>query len=81
MSDNHYYAFNCPAKMSDGRFLTNYHENNENENFYQSVFQSTSEHDYRKKLQTYGDHIIKGTLYYQVNANTCKCNNEPCRFK
>jgi len=80
MGDNIYYKFNCPAKMSDGRFLTEYHHHDIVENFYQSILQSKNEHDYRRLLQANGVNISQGTLLYQTKTNTCNCGYKPCEI-
>lgn len=80
MSDNIYFKSNCPAKMSDGRLITDYHHREVTEDFYKSVLQARNEHDYRRKLQSNGENIIQGTLYYQMKKNTCDCGSKPCEI-
>ena len=80
MSNNLYFQFNCPPNMNDTRFMTEYHPKDTLEDFYESVLQSTSEHDYRKKLQNNGEKIMAGTLYFQLKNNTCSCASAPCKI-
>jgi len=78
MSDNLYFQYKCPPKMNDSRFITEYHPRDTLEDFYQSVLSSSTEHDYRKKLQNNGEKIMVGTLYFQTKNNTCACSGLPC---
>jgi hypothetical protein len=78
--DNLYFKFNCPPKMQDSRFITDYNHRDTLEDFYQSVLHSKSEHDYRKKLQENGEHIITGTLVYQMKNGLCNCQDKTCKL-
>lgn len=80
MSDNLYFQYKCPPKMNDSRFITEYHPRDTLEDFYQSILNSKSEHDYRKKLQNNTDKIIVGILSHQMKNNTCSCNGKPCKI-
>jgi hypothetical protein len=78
--DNLFFKSNCPPKMQDSRFITDYNPSDTLEDFYQSVLKTNTEHDYRKKLQENGENIITGTLVYQMKNNLCNCEGHTCKI-
>lgn len=75
--DNVYFDKGCPAKMQDGRQFTDYHTNKFLDNFYLSSLSATSEHDYRRKLQSNGLNIIRENLELYL-SKTCDCSGRSC---
>lgn len=79
MADNVYYSKNCPAKMQDGRFLTDWNPRTLVDSVGMAQTNSTSEHDYRKKLQSSAESIIHNLQTVYVTQHTCHCS-EPCKL-
>jgi len=75
MSDNVFYRYNCPAKMNDGRYLTDYHTHTALDEFYQGVLQAKDPTDYRKKLQANAEKVADEQLVYLLKTQTCRCES------
>lgn len=75
--DNVYYDKGCPAKMQDGREFTDHHTHDMLDKFYSQNLNASSEHDYRRKLQSNGLNIIKQNLGFYL-SKTCDCGGWSC---
>jgi hypothetical protein len=69
--DNRYYAYDCPALMQDGRFLTNYLPRQTLNQFIRRTNNIETSEDYRHFLQNNGDVIANRERSFLQQANTC----------
>lgn len=76
MGDNRYWSNNCPALMSDGRFITNYVRYNVFDQMVRNVNEISNNHDYRHFLQNNGDQILNKERQTLVKNNTCAVNGK-----
>jgi len=76
MGDNRYWSNNCPALMSDGRFITNYVRYNVFDQMVRNVNEISNNHDYRHFLQNNGDQILNKERQALVKNNTCAVNGK-----
>jgi hypothetical protein len=74
MSDN--FFSNCPAKMSDGRHLTDYRTSTRREEFTKHVNKIVRNDDYRMFLQQNGANIMDEEWEYY--KKTSSCNDNEC---
>ena len=79
--DNRYFTVGCPAKMSDGRILTDYQTGSVRNEFFSSIVQPKDEYEYKDIIQRNGENIIRETMNMLVKKNTCKCNTIDCQPK
>ena len=63
----------CPARMSDGRLLTNYVDNLKLNESMKMVNNIKNEYDYRMFLQKNGSVIIKNELKHLETTRSCNC--------
>lgn len=73
-ADNIYYEEGCPARMSDGRFITYYNSTNELTNAMQKVNKFRSANQFRTFMQKNGDLFMNLDRQYQTAKNTCSTN-------
>lgn len=69
--DNRYYQQGCPARMHDGRFITNYNRLSIFEQYIKNINNISSAQDYKKFLQKNGDILINNERAYYNKRNTC----------
>ncbi len=69
--DNRYQNYNCPALMSDARFITNYMESRVFEQYIRNINNIESAQEYRLFLQQNGDRILNKERAYFDSINTC----------
>lgn len=68
--DNYYNE--CPAKMSDARFLTDYRSSNTREQYIKSINGLTNTDEYRVFLQSNGEQIMDKEWEAITDKNSCK---------
>ncbi len=69
MSDN--FNKNCPAKMSDGRFLTDYKNSKYSEMYISHINGITSHSEYRNFLTKNAEQIMNKINEYHASTDTC----------
>lgn len=67
--DNRFFSYESPAKMQDGRFITNYLNNNFRDQSIRKLNNITSAHEYRHFLQLNGQVIIDREKEYNELTN------------
>lgn len=67
--DNYYK--NCPAKMDDGRFITNYKSSSSNDEYIKYMNGIIRDDDYRLFLQTNADKIMDSEWLYLKKNDSC----------
>lgn len=67
--DNYYKE--CPAKMEDGRFFTDYRTSNTREQYVKTINGIVRDDEYRMFLQQNGEKIMDGEWDY-MRRNTCR---------
>lgn len=72
--DNKYWLNNCPAKMSDGRFITDYTNAKVMNQEIKRINGIKSVHEYRHFLQKNRDKIAKNQEQYLQDNFSCKKN-------
>jgi len=73
-ANNVYYRDQCPALMSDGRFLTDYNSTNELTNAMRKKNGFQSSNQFRIFMQTNGDLFMNAERKHLLNKNTCQTN-------
>jgi hypothetical protein len=74
MSDNRYFSYNCPAKMQDGTFITNYTRPRIFDQYIRTINNINSAQEYKDFLQKNTDVIINRERDYHDTNNVCKIN-------
>ena len=69
--DNQYFQYNCPPKMSDGRYLTDFQSGTVRNEYYCSVFQPGNEYEYKETLKAHASEIIENTTNFLKEQNLC----------
>lgn len=62
----------CPPKMSDARFLTDYRSSNTREQYIRSINGLTNTDDYRDFLQNNAEQIMDKEWEIVTNKNSCR---------
>ncbi len=62
---------NCPAKMSDGRLVTNYLSTSKIVSYIKEVNNISDEHEFRHFLQTNGASILEKEREFLKQNKTC----------
>ena len=68
--------FNCPALMSDGRFITNYFPNQVFNQTIKNLNKIKTSHEYRMFLQKNGQSMMKKETENLVKKNSCNVGNK-----
>ena len=68
--------FNCPALMSDGRFITNYFPNQVFNETIRNLNKINSSHEYRMFLQKNGQSMMEKETKNLIERNSCKASNK-----
>ena len=61
----------CPAKMEDGRFLTDYRSSNTREQYIKQINGIVNTNDYRSFLIDNGEKILDAEWQYISSTNSC----------
>ena len=69
--DNRYSAYDCPALMQDGRFITNYLDSRVFDQFIRLSNKLESVHDYRFFLQNNAETIMNREREHLDKINRC----------
>lgn len=69
--DNRYHKYNCPALMSDGRFISNYTRSSVFDQYIRKENNIKSSHEFRHFLQDHGTTILNNLKAYHRENNTC----------
>jgi hypothetical protein len=76
--DNRYFTSSCPAKMSDGRFITTYSQGRDIDQRIRLMNKITSSHEYRQFLQKNGDTLIDRERLYTLSKFSCNTQDNKC---
>ncbi len=70
-TNNIFIKDDCPAMMSDGRFITCYTSTNELTESMRKMNKFTSPNEFRIFMQNHGDDFINTERQFIINENTC----------
>lgn len=70
-SNNIHFREQCPALMSDGRFITYYNSSNELTENLRKMNGIISPNEFRNFMQKHGDQFMKAERDHVVASNTC----------
>lgn len=70
--DNRYYKYDCPALMSDGRFISSYVRSSVFDQYVRKMNKIETAQEYRHFLQNNGSNIINNMKAYLHESQTCK---------